>query len=200
MQDLKRKIQLLNKQIFSKKYLDNFLQKIPKDYSIYDLTRKWGILKVIKRESYYLNNLYPKIANPFVIWATYCDYKNYMFGGIALYNKYGFTTQVANKYTIYSTTYYWSKKIVDNFYDFKKVKKELIYGYKDKMIDGIYIRTMTPERAFIEYCRENKTRITTLKDIYINKIDKEELKRLLKRYPYQNIIKFITNEIIVWKY
>lgn len=65
------------------------------------------------------------------------------------------------------------------------------------MIDGIYIRTMTPERAFIEYCRENKTRITTLKDIYINKIDKEELKRLLKRYPYQNIVKFITNEIIV---
>lgn len=200
MQDLRRKIQLLNKQIFSKQDLDRFLQKTPKKYSIYNLTRKWWILKVIKRESYYLNTIYPKIANPFVIWATYCDYKSYMFGGMTIYNKYWFTTQIANKYTIYSDKYYWTKKIIDTFYDFKKVKKELIYGYKEKMIDGIFVRIMTPERAFIEYCRENKTRIATLKDIYKNKINKLELERLLKRYPYQNIVKFITNEIISWKY
>jgi hypothetical protein len=196
MQVIKKKIWLLNKQIFSKLDLDKFLQKIPENYSIYDLTRNGKILKVIKKDSYYLNTLYSKIIHPFVLWATYCDYQNYMFGGLSLYNKYGFTTQIANKYTIYSTELYGTKKIINTFFIFKKVKQELIYGYKDKMIDGIYVRIMTPERAFIEFCRENKTRIDTLKDIYQQKIDKQIFEKLLNKYPYQNVRSFIQKEII----
>lgn len=199
MQGLKKKIQLLDKQIFSKLDLEKFLKKIPENYSIYDLTLNGGVLKVIKRDAYYLNTLYPKIINPFVIGATYCDYKNYMFGGMAMYNRYGFTTQVANKYTIYTTEYYWTKKILDTFYNFKKVKNEVIYGYKEKMIDGVFVRMMTPERAFIEFCRENKTRIDTLKEIYKTKIDKQLFEKVLKKYPYQNIRQFIQKEIIAWK-
>lgn len=198
MSVLKRKITLLNKQIFSKSDLDSFLKKIPENYNIYDLTRGGKIVKVIKKEKYYLNAFYPKIVNPFILGATYCDYKNYMFGGLALYNKYWFSTQIANKYTLYTTEYYWTKKIVNNFYTFKKVNKEIIYGYKEKMIDGIYVRMMSPERAFIEFCRENKTRITTLKDIYQQKIDKQEFLRLLNKYPYQNIRNFIQKKIISW--
>jgi len=199
MQGIKKKIQLLNKQIFSKRDLEKFLQKIPENVSIYDLTRDGKILRVIKRDVYYLNTLDSKIANPFVIWATYCEYKNYIFGGVALYNRYGFTTQVANKYMIYTTEYYWTKKILDTFYSFKKVKKEMIYGYKEKMIDWVFVRMMTPERAFIEFCRENKTRINTLKEIYNTKIDKQLFENTLKKYPYQNIRQFIQKEIITWK-
>ena len=198
MQSLKRKIALLNKQIFSKSNLDSFFKKIPENYNTYDLTRNGKILKVIKKEKYYLNTLYPKIINPFVLGATYCDYKNYMFGGLALYNRYWFSTQIANKYTLYTTEYYWTKKIINTSYTFKKVNKEIIYGYKEKMIDGIYVRMMTPERAFIEFCRENKTRTTTLKEIYQQKIDKQEFLRLLNKYPYQNIRNFIQKEIIWW--
>lgn len=199
MQVIKRKLSLLNKQIFSKSDLDIFLKKIPENYTLYDLTRNSKILKVIKKDSYYLNTSYPKIINPFVLGATYCDYKNYMFGGLVLYNRYWFTTQIANKYTIYSTELYWTKKVINTFFTFKKVKKELIHGYKDKMIDGVYVRMMTPERAFIEFCRENKTRITTLKEIYQQKIDKQEFERILNKYPYQNIINFIQKEIISCK-
>ena len=67
------------------------------------------------------------------------------------------------------------------------------------MIDGVYVRMMTPERAFIEFCRENKTRIATLKEIYQQKIDKQEFERILNKYPYQNIINFIQKEIISCK-
>jgi len=197
MVDIDSKIRLLNKQIFTKQYLEDFLKKIPQNYSIYDLTKNGGVLKVIKRDTYYLNVLYPKIVNPFVMGATYCDYQNYMFGGLALYNRYGFTDQVANKYMMYSTTMYGTKKIIDTRYDFKKVKKELIYGYKEKMIDGIYVRMMTPERAFIEFCRENTSRISTLRGIYANKIDKQRLQDTLKKYPYQNIRNFIQKEVIL---
>ncbi|NOZ43856.1 MAG: hypothetical protein GXP45_01640 [bacterium] len=196
MQGIKKKIQLLDKQIFSKSDLERFLKKIPENYSIYDLTRDGKILKVIKRDAYYLNILYPKIVNPFVIGATYCEYRNYMFGGLALYNRYGFTTQVANKYTIYTTKYYGTKKVLDTFYNFKKVKKEVIYAYKEKMIDGVYVRMMTTERAFIEFCRENRTRMDTLREIYKTKIDQQLFIKTLKKYPYQNIRQFIQKEII----
>lgn len=199
MQDIKKKISLLNKQIFSKYDLDHFLKKIPENYNVYDLTRNGKILKVIKKDSYYLNTLYPKIIHPFVLGATYCSYQNYVFAWLALYNKYGFTAQVANKYTIYSTELYWTKKILDNFFIFKKVKKELIYGYQDKMIDGVFVRIMTPERAFIEFCRENKSRIGTLKDIYEQKIDKQAFEKLLNKYPYQNTKNFIQKKIIACK-
>ena len=64
------------------------------------------------------------------------------------------------------------------------------------MIDGIYVRIMTPERAFIEFCRENKSRINTLKAIYEQKIDKQVFEKLLNKYPYQNVRNFIQKEIL----
>ena len=88
MKDIIKKILLLNKQIFSKSDLDAFLQKIPEKYTVYDLTRNGKIVKVIKKDAWYLNSVYPKIIHPFVLGATYCDYQNYMFGGLFLYNKY----------------------------------------------------------------------------------------------------------------
>ena len=76
------------------------------------------------------------------------------------------------------------------------MKKELIYGFEKKFDRGIYYSIMTKERAFIEFCRENKEKITELKEIYKTMIDKSELKKLLKKYPYQNVRDFISSEII----
>jgi hypothetical protein len=73
----------------------------------------------------------------------------------------------------------------------------MIYGYKKRMIDGVYIRIMTPERAFIEYCRENRSKLKLLQTLYIEKIDKTVFKKLLKKYPYQNIRNFINNKVIL---
>ena len=40
MLDIKQKFNLLNKAILTKEFLDDFLQKLPEQYTIYDLTSK----------------------------------------------------------------------------------------------------------------------------------------------------------------
>ena len=95
-----------------------------------------------------------------------------------------------------SSEFYGTKKIIGTSFIFKKVKPELLYGWKQKMINGIYVRIMTPERAFIEYCRENKSKIGTLQEIYQQKIDKTLFKKILNTYPYKNITMFIQKEIL----
>jgi len=198
MLDIKQKFNLLNKAILTKEFLDDFLQKLPEQYTIYDLTRKW-ILAVIKRDESYLNLQYEKWPTPWIIGATYCGKTNYMFGWLAVYNLYGFTTQIANQYTIYSTIFYGDKVIYTTDFSFKKVKNEVIYGFDLKYDRWIYYSIMNIERAFIEYCKENMNKLAKLKEIYKRSINKQQLETLLKKYPYQNIRAFIIKKIILWQ-
>lgn len=197
MLDIKQKFNLLNKAILTKEFLDDFLQKLPEQYTIYDLTRK-GVLAVIKREESYLNIYYEKWPTPWIIGAAYCGKTNYMFWWLAVYNLYGFTTQIANQYTIYSTLFYGEKKIYTTDFSFKKVKNEVIYGFEPKYDRWIYYSIMSIERAFIEYCKENMNKVDELKEIYKKFIDKQKLETLIKKYPYQNIKAFIIKKIILW--
>lgn len=197
MLTIKEKFNLLDKLVLDKTYLTNLLQKMPENYSIYDLTRKW-VISVIKRNETYLNLAYEKWPTPWTLWAAYCGDIDYMFGWLAVYNLYGFTTQIANKYMIYSSVFYGTREIYNTYITFKKVEKKLLYGYEKKFDRGLFYNIMTRERAFIEYCRENQTKIDQLKSIYRNDIDHKEFVRLLKKYPYNNIQTFIKSRIIQW--
>jgi hypothetical protein len=76
------------------------------------------------------------------------------------------------------------------------VKPDLLYGGVRKMEKGIIYHIMTPERAFIEYCKENPEKLSDLRTIYL-RLDQKKLLILLKNYPYQRVRNFIQKEIIV---
>lgn len=66
------------------------------------------------------------------------------------------------------------------------------------MEKGIFYQIMTPERAFIEFCKENPEKLSDLRTIYAG-LDQKKLLSLLKNYPYQTTRNFIQKEIILWK-
>jgi hypothetical protein len=78
MIDIKEKFSLLRTPILSKDVLQTFLQKIPENVTIYDLTQK-GILAVIKKDEWYLNLASPERYTPRILGATYCQGTKYVF-------------------------------------------------------------------------------------------------------------------------
>jgi hypothetical protein len=114
---------------------------------------------------------------------------------MVVYNLYGFTTQIANQYTIYSDVFYGEKRIYHTTIYFKKVKPSLIYGMNRKVYRGIKYLIMNKERAFIEFCKENEEKLSALRNIY-KTLNTTLLKKLLKKYPYQKVKNFIQKEII----
>ena len=194
MLDIKQKFSIINTPVFTNKMLVSLLAKLPEQYTLYDLTRK-GVLAVIKKDEAYLNLCYKERFTPRILGASYCKDTPYMFGGMAVYNRYGFTTQLANQYLIYSSVYYGERRIYTVDFQFKKVDTALLYGMVPHVDRGITYQMMSKERAFIEFCRENKENVKGLKSLSTT-LHLPALKRLLKRYPYQKVRDFISQIIL----
>ena len=197
MSDIKQRFALIDKLIFSKDELIWLLKKMPEQYSIYDLTRKW-IIAVIKKDNTYLNLSYVWWYTPWVVGDAYCQSAKYMFWWLAVYNLYGFTTQLAQAYTIYNNEFSGEKNICSMDIFLKKVKPDFLYGMMTKRNKGISYQVMSPERAFIEYCRENPEKIYDLRVIYSD-LDPKKVANMVNKYPYQTTKDFIQRNIILWK-
>jgi len=187
---IKDKLQLLDKNILKKWFLEKILKVQWVKYWIKWLMDLWYISS-IKKWEIYLNNKSSKLKNPYVIWASYIWSNDYLFWWPDMFNKYWFTTQISNVFTIYNLEYSKEIEIVWIRFQFKKVKKEFLFWKQTKMIDWLNINFMSKERCFLEYIRTYiKYDNNFFNDIF-KVLDLKNLDKYLKRYPLQNVVKKI---------
>ncbi|HRX64273.1 MAG TPA: hypothetical protein P5060_04165 [Candidatus Absconditabacterales bacterium] len=192
MANLKEKISSSNKEILKKDFLEKLIKRFGYTYEMDDLSNL-GYISVIKNGKRYYNNQIKTIKNPYIIGAAYMDFKDYMFGGPNFFNRYGFTTQVSNIFTVYNLHYSKEIEILGIKYDFKKVKKEFLYGKDTKMINYHNLYFMNKERCFLEFVRT----YTTYDDIFFvdsyKLLNKEKLAKMMKKYPIKSVLDKVKN-------
>ena len=187
MANIKDKLSSLNKEILKKDFLENLLKRFWYSYQMDDLSNL-GYISVIKNGKWYYNNQVKTIKNPYIIWAAYMDFKDYMFWWPDFFNRYGFTTQVSNIFTIYNLHYSREIEILWIKYDFKKVKKEFLYGKKTKMINYRNLYFMDRERCFLEFVRTYSSYNDTFFIDSYSLLDKDNLVQMMKRYPIKSVL------------
>lgn len=187
MTSIKEKLSISGKKILEKDFLQKIIKRFWYTYTMDDLSRL-GYISVIKNNKWYYNNQIQTIKNPYVLWATYMDFKDYMFWWQDLFNKYGFTTQVSNTFTIYNLRYSKEKEILWITFIFKKVKKDFLYGKKQKMIDYHKLNFMTKERCFLEFVRIYITYDDSFFLESYKLLNKDSLAKVKKKYPLKSVL------------
>jgi hypothetical protein len=179
---LREKLKIYNEKYLDKDFLDKLLEKFAPNYKIRDLVR-YGLIKVIKRWKYYLNNLSDELENPYKIIDLYFEWKTYMFWWLWVYNMYDFSTQIIDRFTVYNTTFSWEKKICNYRYIFKKERPSFFYGMTTVKSWNYTYKVMSPERAFIQMLKEWKK----FNNLPL-KVKKTKLLNLAKKYAPKYIL------------
>lgn len=192
MANLKEKISSSNKEILKKDFLEKLVKRFWYTYEMDDLSNL-GYISVIKNGKRYYNNQIKTIKNPYIIWAAYMDFKDYMFWWPNFFNRYGFTTQVSNIFTVYNLHYSKEIEILWIKYDFKKVKKEFLYGKDTKMINYHNLYFMNKERCFLEFVRTYATYDDTFFVDSYKLLNKENLVKIMKKYPIKSVLDKVKN-------
>lgn len=144
---------MYNRWIIEKDYLQKILTKFSPNYSVRQLSNLW-IISPLKRWKYYFNNMGRDFIDPFTIWALYMEWKQYCYWWLWVYNRYWFTNQLADRYTIYNTTKSGKKIIWRQRVIFKRQRESFFYGMIEETSWSITYKIMSPERAFIERLKE----------------------------------------------
>lgn len=177
----------IDQQILEKSFLEKLVKRFWYTYEMEDICNL-GYISVIKNGKRYYNNQIKTIKNPYTIWACYMDFKDYLFGWPNLWNTYGFTTQISNIFTIYNLQYSKEIEILGIKYDFKKVKKEFLYGKQIKMINYQNLYFMNKERCFLEFVR---TYMNYPESFFIESyklLDQENFKKMIIKYPVKSVL------------
>ncbi|MDD3262583.1 MAG: hypothetical protein PHR61_01945 [Candidatus Absconditabacteria bacterium] len=178
---IREKLTICGQTFVQKDFLTKILDKFAPNYSIEDLCTK-GLLTPIKRDKRYINNKSRSFVNPFVVGALYMGDDTYMFGGLSIYNRYGFSEQVAERYTIYNTKYSGKKIIGPCKFIFVRQRESFFYGGIEQKVDKYLYKVMSKERVFIQFIKENK-KFDTLPST----INKKQLQTLAKKYVSKNL-------------
>jgi hypothetical protein len=141
-----------------------------------------GMITPIKRWKSYINNVNRDIENPYKIADMYFEWGKYMFGGLGIYNMYGYSTQLIEWHTVYNTKVTGERIIGKTKFIFRKQRENFFY-WEITQKSGEYIyQTMSPERAFIKMIQEWKI----WKKIPEN-IDKNKLLQLSEKYSTKTL-------------
>ena len=178
---IREKLEICGQPFLKKDFLAKILDKFAPNYSIEDLCTKW-LLTPLKRDKRYINNKSRKFINPFVVGALYMWDDIYMFGWLSIYNRYGFSEQVAERYTIYNTKYSWKKVIGPCKFIFIRQRESFFYGITQQKIDEYSYKVMSKERVFIQLIKENK-KFEALPPT----INKKQLQTLAEKYVSKNL-------------
>ncbi|MBW7954957.1 hypothetical protein H3C61_04045 [Candidatus Gracilibacteria bacterium] len=179
---IRDKLRLYDEKFIEKDKIDKLLSKFAPSYKIKDVT-SLGLISPLKRGQIYINNLSNKIEDPFVIADLYFQGKDYAFGGLGVYNMYGFSTQVVEWYTVYNKLISGDRIIGKTKFIFKKQKPNFFYGIITKKSGDNSYLVFSPERAFIQLLKEGKNFNELPKNI-----DKENLLQMAKKYAPKTII------------
>lgn len=170
--------------------VNKILRNFWPNYTLADLSRA-GILSPIKQEEWYLNELASEESDWYVIWALYMWKKPYMFGWLNIYNRYHFTTQLAERYTIYNTEFSGQRLIAWARFIFVKQRPTFFYGIKKSVRQWYSVNFMSPERALIELFKK------TDEDEFVTEmpsnVDKILLFKMIEDHASQTVLQRITN-------
>ena len=158
------------------------LSKFAWNYTISQLCDKWLIIP-IKRGKWYINNKSREFINPYIVWDLYMWDELYMYGWMVIYNRYGLSDQVAEKYTIYNTKISGNKIIWGVNFIFIRQRDKFFYWLNKTKVWEYEYKIMTIERAFIQALKEKKQ----FEDIPYW-VDIKKTQKLAKEYSSQIII------------
>lgn len=182
---IREKLDTYGKPFVQKDFLSKILERFAPNYTINDLCTKW-LLTPIKRGKRYINNQSKKFINPFIVGDLYMGSDTYMFWWLRIYNKYGLSEQVAERYTLYNTKYSWKKIIGKCKFIFVRQRANFFYDIVQEKVDDYAYKTMSKERAFIQLLKENK-QFSTIPPM----INKDKLQKIAKKYTNKSLYKQI---------
>lgn len=197
---LKEKLNYYGKSIIDKTTLLEIIKRRTPTYTIAEACKR-GIVSPLKKWSYYFvqrsGNNYGVFAKslPYEIGAYYCEWISYAFGGLGIYNTYGFTTQLAERYTIYNTRYVGTKKIGKFKYIFKKVRESFFWWIEESK--DYWAKVLSPERALIQLIKEDWSKEFLRQKPYWIKIN--ILLELASKYTSKNLLSKVKLLIASWK-
>ena len=193
---IQEKLRYYNKPFIEYSLLQKIINKFAPGYKIYNLSDR-NIISPIKSWKLYRNHLYRWHVSRYSILGKYMEGKTYMAGGIHTYNKYGYTTQLANRITVYNTSILWKKEIAWAKFIFRKVRKSFFRGMKRRQSQDVYYYIMTPERALIELLNETNGNPEFMDDICYQlstkQVSKEQIEKLSQKYCSKRLQHLVHN-------
>jgi hypothetical protein len=153
LENIREKLRLYDKKIIEREFIEKILTKFAPNYSVTQISNL-GLISPLKRGKYYFNNLGRELVSSYSIGGVYMKWEIYAFWWLSVYNMYGFTTQVAEWYTVYNTKISGKKVIWTAKFIFKRQRESFFYGIEMQTRNTIVYSIMTPERAFIERLKE----------------------------------------------
>lgn len=195
-QIIKEKLTYYNKPFITKDFLQKLFDKFAPWYTPAEASKRW-LIQPLKSDKIYFNLLYKWFIHPYVVGALYCHKIPYMFGWLQVYNQYGYTTQVPERYTVYNTTYNGKKIFHAGKIIFKKVRENFFYGQATRTIDNAKVVVMSPERALLQLIKESNGKIEFDEDIYQlmeqKKIDNKKLLILSQKHTSKKVQTLVHN-------
>jgi len=194
--DISKRLKIYWQPFLKKELLDKMIEKIAPTYTVAELCKR-GLVIPIKKWKIYINNSTNRSINQYVVGALYFEWQPYMFGWLHMYNAYHFTTQIAERYTIYNSTISAKKVIGRSKFIFKKVRPSFFYGSVRKKIDWYRVNLMSPERALIELLRQ--TANPEFVKVLPGNVSKDKIINMAKKYSSKIVLQRVMNLINAWK-
>ena len=186
LQIIRKKLDAIGDVFIEKELLQQVLLKFAPKYTIEDVSSK-GLITTLKRGKWYINNRSKQRQNPYKTISLYFWDDLYMFWGLGVYQRYDFSTQVIERYTVYNTKISGTRKIGKAKYIFKKARKNFFYWMTTAKSWTTMYNIMSRERAFMQLLKEWST-FTRLPD----GINSTKLKKLANTYAskklYQQVL------------
>lgn len=176
-------------------------KRIP-NYKIWHLEDLW-LISIIKKNEIYLNHLYRKnYVSPEALAGIYCRWDHRMIWWLGVYNKYGYTTQIAQRTIVYNTKIVGKKIIAGQRFIFYKKAPSFFRWRERKEAQWIKYYIMTPERALIQMIMEYKGVLEFEEDIKElidqGKIDIVLLRSIATKHCSQKNILLIESFLKSW--
>lgn len=186
---IEEKLRIYDKPFIDISLLQKIIDKFAPNYKVFQLSSR-GLISPIKQWELYLNKTYREyVSKQSILW-KYMEGKEYMIGGLYLYNQYWYTTQLADRTTVYNTIYSGQRAVAWAKFIFHKVRSSFFRWKERKESQWVYYYTMSPERALIQLIKDNKWRLEFQEDIAykIRKgdLDSKKILSLCQKYCSKN--------------
>ncbi|OGH72373.1 MAG: hypothetical protein A2921_04485 [Candidatus Magasanikbacteria bacterium RIFCSPLOWO2_01_FULL_43_20b] len=133
-----------------------------------------GYILKLKNRVYLLED-YKNSVHPFLI-ANLLYQPSYVSLESALY-EYGFIPDVTQTITSISTKKTWTADVLNNRFDYKKIKKDCFIGYGARKYLNYDVMMAEPEKAVVDFFYFNKSRLKNESRIDELRFDYENLKQ-----------------------
>lgn len=200
------KLRIYEKPFINSNFLKEILKKFAPSYTISQLCSRKILFPIKKGEIYFNTECDRKmiLLGTTILAQYFQNDPYYAVGWIDLYNQYGYTTQIANKITVYNRYVSWEKTIAKISFIFKKERESFFYGIEkhDAQWYGTY-NQFSPERSLLQLLKDTKWKPEFAEDIYNlirhKNINLEKLQQLALQYNSRSTQILLQDFLKKWK-